>query len=318
MLTDRANAICLLEILKEYSDTNHILTMGQIISKMNIIYGIKPDRRTVYSAVALLQDIGYEISTYDENGKGYYLSSRDFEQTEIILLADAVYSFPFIPAKQSEQLIEKLQKQLSVHERKKYKNITIVRQDMKTDNRQVFWNIEQLDRAITEKKKVSFTYMEYDLDKKMHPRREKPYVVSPFGLTYINEHYYLICRYDNCADTSLYRIDKISDIKVLADMPVTEKMNKEEIVNSVYAFTGNPENITMHCNKIILHDVIDKFGGNVQLFDKDEHTFTARFTASPNGVQFWALQYLPYVEVTEPQWLRDSIIESIKSNPYKV
>lgn len=53
MMTDRANAICLLEILKEYSDENHPLAMREIIQKMNVIYDLKPDRRTIYSAVAL-------------------------------------------------------------------------------------------------------------------------------------------------------------------------------------------------------------------------------------------------------------------------
>ena len=135
MLTDRANAICLLEILKEFSDEDNILQMKDIISKMDVIYDLKPDRRTIYSAVALLIDLGYDISLYEENGIGYYLRNRDFELSEILLLTDAVYSFPFISSKQSEELIKKLQKQLSAQKRKKYKHLTIVRQDKKTDNK---------------------------------------------------------------------------------------------------------------------------------------------------------------------------------------
>ena len=32
MLTEKANAICLLEVLKEYSDAEHILPMREIIA----------------------------------------------------------------------------------------------------------------------------------------------------------------------------------------------------------------------------------------------------------------------------------------------
>ena len=46
MTTNRANAICLLEILKEYSDANHILRMQDLIAKMKSIYAIDVDRRT--------------------------------------------------------------------------------------------------------------------------------------------------------------------------------------------------------------------------------------------------------------------------------
>ena len=94
MLTEKANAICLLEVLREYSDAEHILPMREIIGKMQSLYGIKIDRRTVYGAVALLIELGYDISIYEDNGVGYYLRSRELEQSEVLLLTDAVYSFP--------------------------------------------------------------------------------------------------------------------------------------------------------------------------------------------------------------------------------
>ena len=92
MLTEKANAICLLEVLKEYSDAEHILPMREIIAKMQSLYGIKIDRRTVYGAVALLIELGYDISIYEDNGVGYYLRSQELEQSEVLLLTDAVYS----------------------------------------------------------------------------------------------------------------------------------------------------------------------------------------------------------------------------------
>ena len=94
MLTEKANAICLLEVLREYSDAEHILPMREIIGKMQSLYGIRIDRRTVYGAVALLIEFGYDISIYEDNGVGYYLRSRELEQSEVLLLTDAVYSFP--------------------------------------------------------------------------------------------------------------------------------------------------------------------------------------------------------------------------------
>ena len=190
MLTEKANAICLLEVLKEYSDAEHILPMREIIAKMQSLYGIKIDRRTVYGAVALLIELGYDISLYEDNGVGYYLRSRELEQSEVLLLTDAVYAFPFIPPRQTEQLVQKLQKQLSVHQRKKYRYLTVARQGHKTGNRQVFWNIEQLDEAITRKKKVTLDYLHYGYDKRQHPTAT--YTLSPYEMVYTNEHYYLI------------------------------------------------------------------------------------------------------------------------------
>ena len=313
MLTEKANAICLLEVLKEYSDAEHILPMREIITKMQSLYGIKIDRRTVYGAVALLIELGYDISIYEDNGAGYYLRSRELEQSEVLLLTDAVYSFPFIPAKQTEQLVQKLQKQLSIHQRKRYRYLTISRQDRKTDNRQVFWNIEQLDEAIEQKKKIKLSYLHYGLDKKQH--ETKTYTLSPYEMVYMNERYYLICVPDHDPHTRLYRIDRMKDIQLL-DESRSEAVARQEAHNAVYASVGTPERIVMNCDLAILDDVIDRFGTEVQIRERDENTFTASFTAPPRGVKFWALQYLPYVEVMEPAWLREEIIDSLGKNKY--
>ena len=313
MLTEKANAICLLEVLKEYSDAEHILPMREIIAKMQSLYGIKIDRRTVYGAVALLIELGYDVSLYEDNGVGYYLRDRELEPSEVLLLTDAVYSFPFIPARQTEQLLQKLQKQLSVHQRKKYRHLTVARQGHKTGNRQVFWNIEQLDEAITRKKKVTLDYLHYGYDKRQHPTAT--YTLSPYEMVYTNEHYYLICVPDHDPHTRLYRIDRMADIRIL-DESRSEAVARQEAQNAVYAYVGAPERIVMYCDRAILDDVIDRFGTDIQLRERDENTFAVSFTAPPRGIKFWALQYLPYVEVVEPAWLREEVIDSIGKNRY--
>ena len=318
MMTDRANAICLLQILKEYSDENHILSMREIIGKLSALYDMELDRRTVYSAIDLLCNLGYDISVYDENKKGYYLRSREFEAAEVRLLMDAVYSFDYIPAKQTQYLIQKLQGFLSVHERKQYKNLTVVRQERKTQNAEVFLNIELLDEAISKKQKVSFTYLEYGLDKQLHPRREKPYIVSPYGMVCENEHYYLINIKDGFSTPSLYRIDLMRDISLLNEPVAIDAKNAclDSVQKVTYAFVGKQEEIKLRCENFTLRYVLDRFGTDVRITDNHDGTFTASFSASPNGVKFWALQYLPYIEVLSPQSLRDSIIDSSKSNKY--
>ena len=91
---------------------------------------------------------------------------------------------------------------------------------------------------------------------------------------------------------------------------------RQEAQNAVYAYVGKPERIVMYCDRAILDDVIDRFGTDIQLRERDENTFAVSFTAPPRGIKFWALQYLPYVEVVEPAWLREEVIDSIGKNKY--
>ena len=141
------------------------------------------------------------------------------------------------------------------------------------------------------------------------------YTLSPYEMVYMNERYYLICVPDHDPHTRLYRIDRMKDIQLL-DESRSEAVARQEAQNAVYAYVGAQERIVMNCDLTILDDVIDRFGTEVQIRERDENTFTAGFTAPPRGVKFWALQYLPHVEVVEPKWQRGEIIESLGKNKY--
>jgi len=321
MPSDKANAICLLNILRDYSDGEHIMPMGEIIKRMESVYGLRPDRRTVTSAIETLQTLGFDISPYGENHKGYWLRGRKISEKEVRLLMDAVYSFSFLSARETSSLLGKLQQFLSVYSRKKYKNLAVIREEKKSQNKHVFDNIDLLDKAISKKVQVSFYYLAYGLDKKLHPRRLQRYVVNPYGMIFTNEHYYLNCTPARTDKTSLYRIDRIDKLAIEQSEIDTQepKFNcRKQIKNVVYAHVGWPEPIAMLCSKSILDDVIDKFGSGVWLKEQDQDTVRVRFTAPPRGVKYWALQYLEHVEVTEPAWLREEIIKAIGVNKYGV
>ena len=316
MLTDRANAICLLRVLQDYSDAEHILPMREIVSKLKTVYDLSVDRRTVYGAVALLISLGYDISDYEDNGKGYFLRERAFEASEVRLLTDALYAFPFIPAKQTNDLVNKLQEQVSIPQRRRFRHIVPLRSDRKTDNKSVFLNIEVLEEAISKRVQVQFDYLQYELDKQLHPRRADKYTAEPYTMVCANEHYYLVCRYVGHTDISFYRIDLMRNI-ALADAPSEPNAGWHEIADkAVYAFTGEPETIRLRCRNYVIGDVLDKFGSDIHIVPADADCFITSFTAAPYGILFWALQYLPHVEVLEPESLRNSVIAALQRNPY--
>ena len=319
MLTEKAITICLLEVLREYSDESHILSMSDITSKINQLYGLNPDRRTIYSSLETLVELGYDISFYKENGKGYYIRDRQLEASEAHLLSDAVCSFPFISEKQTAQLLKKIHSFVSVHERRNIKNLTVIRANQKTINKQVFFNIEMLDEAIEKKVKVTFDYFDYGVDKQLHKRREKKYKVNPYGMVYSNEHYYLVCIMSRQDRVSMYRLDRIQNIEV-TDIPFDER----EYVfdphvaarNAVYAFTGQVESIELLVERKVFNDVIDKFGSNLITSEEKDGRIRVIVNASRMGMKYWALQYLENAEVVAPQDLRDEIMRTIESSRY--
>ena len=77
---DKRNAkFYILEILREYSDENHLLTQQDIIDKLKA-YQIDMERKTVATNLQLLQELDYDVVI---TKKGCYLGEREFDETEI-------------------------------------------------------------------------------------------------------------------------------------------------------------------------------------------------------------------------------------------
>ena len=319
MVTDKANILCILKILQDYSDESHILNARQIIEKLKAIYGKEADRRTVYGAVDGLLSLGYDISTFDENGEGYYLRERDFDPADVRLLIDAVSGFEFISQRQTEELVKKLQNMLPIHERKRFAGSNILRNDKKSPNSQVFLNIELLNQAIDERKKVSFIYTDYDYEKKLVPRRNDPYIASPLAMIAESEHYYLVMIKDGHTEPSFYRIDMMKDINILdEDVSISRQdADLDSVRKVVYAHAGKPQQIKLRCDKEALRYCLERFGLDIIIIpSNDKTTFEAIFYASPQGILYWALQQLQHVEVLSPPELRQQVIDAINNNKY--
>ena len=144
----------ILDILKEYSDKDHLLTQKDIIEKLHNIHLIDIERKTIASTIELLIDYGYDIIQIPK--LGYYLNEREFNENEIKYLIDAIYSSKSIPGEEAKHLSKKLYSVLSKYEQKDYTYLYKSTEINRSTNKETFLNIELINEAIREKKKISF------------------------------------------------------------------------------------------------------------------------------------------------------------------
>jgi predicted DNA-binding transcriptional regulator YafY len=320
MLSEKVYILCILNILQRYSDVDHILSMKDILSKVKSEYGVKIDRRTVYRNINILIEFGYDISTYEEDRAGYFLREREFEPAELHMLADAVVSAEFIPEQNGKDLIKKLQTLGSVYQTKLLHRLVSVKTNKKAPNREIFFNVEILDQAIHEKKRVEFDYTTYGLDLNQKPRRAEKYRVSPYALYWNNGQYYLISNPDRHDGFCHFRLDRMKSIDIAEEpvKPIPQGIDVYEYAKSaLYMFGGETETFMIRCDKEILNQVIDQFGDKLLITDSDEFTFTTVVKATTGGMKLWAIHYFETCEVLEPQWLLEYVTAAIKRGMLK-
>lgn len=331
--------IGILDILKRHTDENHRLSQKEIIELLESEYAINIDRKAVKRNLMSLIEFGYNIE-YNEsirvkaNGDEEILYSdwyyqSEFSDAELRLLIDGLLFSKHIPNSQCKSLIEKLMGLSNKYYDVKVKHIRNLPENMPT-NKQLFLTIEVLDEAISKGCQVAFTYNEYGTDMKMHPRKDsdgsiRDYIINPYQIVATNGRYYLICNYDKYENVANYRLDRITEIRLLETpvKPMKKVVGLEKGLNlpqhmaeHIYMFAGDSVPVTFRARSHLVEQIIDWFGRDVIFSNDNYDTVDVRVCVNQQAMAFWALQYGEYVEILEPPSLRD-IVKNIVSDMAK-
>ena len=339
--TKKALLLSILDILRRYSDEDHRLSQKDIVELLNRDYGMTVERKSIRRNILSLIECGYEIEYSEavrmmpnrqtgEMEESYIWSDfylvREFTDSELRLLIDGLLFSKHIPYSQCRELVEKLEGLSNNYFRARVKHIRTM-PDNTEPNKQLFYTIEILDEAITLGRQVSFQYIEYATDKRRHPRRRadgsvRKYIVNPYQMAAANGRYYLVSSTEPHDNVSHYRLDRISEIKLLdsAARPSKQVKGLENGINlpqhmseHLYMFSGESESVTFRMQKHIINDVIDWFGLDVNFFDETPEEVTARVRVNLSAMRYWAMQYGRYVQILSPRSLVEEVKEDLRA-----
>ena len=262
----------MLEILRRETDDDNPITTPQLIAKLTE-EGIPCDRRTVYADIKALNDNGFEVITVTSPGKpsGYYVADRSFDLPEIRILMDAVTAASFITNKKTTVLLDKIADLAGSHRGELLINNLIEYNTTKHSNEVVFYNIDEIERAITSGKKIGFSYFDYDENLNRVFRRDgKKYYVNPISMVYTMDNYYLVCYDDFHPTINHYRIDRMTGVFVtrhdILKNDLSESFNLKAHHKEVFGmFTGREETVGLEFDNGLIGSVMDKFGEDIKL-----------------------------------------------------
>ena len=307
----------ILQLLETNTDENHSLSQQEIVRLLNVNYGMACDRRSVKNNIMYLKELGYDISMEH----GYRLLSRTFDEAELRMLIDSVLFSKGISTKQAQGLIKKLQSLASKYFKMKVSYVINVQELQHSDNRQVMYTVDALNDAIEQKLKVSFTYNDVGLDFKLKPRRKMPYIVNPYQIVAGNGWFYLIGNVDRYDDVAHFRIDRMTNVIVLEEgvKPMKEIPELKEGLNlpkhmaeHIYMFSGESVIVKMQARDDMMNDLTDWFGHDFSILEHKAGKLLIRLTCNEDAMRYWALQFGPYVEILEPESLRNQLLKDVE------
>ena len=315
------NILYVLNILKKYSNENHILSSNRIKDLIKEEYDVSIDSRTVRRNINLLiEKFNYDIEKYEENNKGYFIRRDpdiEFENGELSAILNTFAYSNFIPEKMSYEIIDKCINMMDVYEKDKYKNYKASIKNTRTENKEIIKNIEDINEAIFSKKKISFDYYRYELNKNLEYILEDTIKTSPYKLVYALQKFYLICLDEGKKELYSRRLDRMKNIKILNDK-INNKFDDNEIdffiKSNVNMLSGETEKVEIECNMSILDNVVELYGKDIKLKKISNDKFYASFYTTIKGFRYWCLRNIETVKVLSPNSLVKDIKNVMKEN----
>lgn len=320
--TGRIRILALLELLQERSDEEHPLSAQELVNLLQT-QGIIAARKTIYRDISALRSHGADILFTRQPKAGFFLASRRFEPPEVRLLMDAVQAAPFLTKKKTAELIRKLGGLMSRAQAEETAGKVHINLRPKYDNKEIYYTIDAIHRAIIKKKKISFLYRHYVIRGRRIVQDEgRRFLISPYALIWDSDKYYLAGNYEKYDDVSVYRLDRIKHVEISSNSarPFSEVSEYREYFDAedyaaktFHMYHGDLQTVVLRCADEALEPLLDKFGGELSISGREEGFFTVCVQVfAGEGLVEWLLQYGDRITVLSPQELRNQVTERIR------
>lgn len=270
----------LAQIMLERTDDDHYITMPEIMSALGE-YEITADRKSIYNDLRDLEILGIEVEGEPiGNRYHYHVVNRPFELPELKLLVDAIQSSKFITERKTNVLIKKLEQMVSKYEAVKLQRQVYVTGRIKTMNESIYYTVDAIHNAISENKKIKFQYYQWNVKKEMELRHNGAwYHISPWGLSWDDENYYLVGYDSDAGKIKHYRVDKMLHIQMSEEkregQEYFKKLDMADYAKKSFGmFGGKEQEVKLRVANNLAGVIIDRFGKNVMMISEDEDHFT--------------------------------------------
>ncbi|MDO4543826.1 MAG: WYL domain-containing protein [Clostridia bacterium] len=307
----KALSLCILRVLERHASSEQPLTTRQIIALLEADYGMVAERKAVGRNLLLLAEMGFELSTYQDNGKGYYLKRTE---TDTNLRRKEVLLDALLRGKRSKTgyvLEGELQDgRVPIH------SVPFGRSGL---DESVFDRIEIIKEAIAEFKQLSFIYNNMGIDGKLTPQRQTPYMASPYALAMASGYYYVIMSISGYGKPLYYRCDLMSDIEIseAAARPVIELQDCEDGLDVAAFLRKNlyrqdeAETHVLLCARHLIGEIGEQF--SAATMEPEGDAVRVSLEAPYATVREFVLKNLRHVAILAPEQRRNELKEELKT-----
>ena len=300
----KALPVCLLRVLEKHATAERPLTTRMLTEHMREDYGLEFERKAVGRNLLLLSEMGFPLSSYQDNGKGYYLKHAvdahgavlDEKERDVVL--DALLHAPRFLA--SERVTARFQSEPPVY-------MADERELLGDDT--VFDKLSCVREAINLERQISF----------FNAGGKAEIYGSPYAIIFAGGHYYLLLSVQGYGKLLRQRCDQIKNVSVTDKplRPVTELVGCEggldigEYLKNNLARTDERFDFSLLCKPHLHGEALLAFGAETQ-FEIEGDCLRVTATADKARIRKFVLEHLRYTVLVAPANIAAELAEDLR------
>lgn len=351
-------AYLVLDYLMKHTDEQHHTTPYEIAAYLSD-YGIEAQYKSVKSDIdeinyvlymmeqgcsidVAIEDLNsgeYEeekIIQCTENRREYFMNRRlhDITEDDARLLAETVYSAPFLDEKKAKRLVGIASTLVSNHAAERIKHDIPILDRPRTTNTRVYNNVSLINEAMHTgtkaaphlPEKITFRYQKYCIDnveKTVDRRGGSLYKVSPYKLLIDEGNYYLRAFDDRSQSMRTYRVDRMKNVSLTGEPRDGEEFYDEADMKTfprrVFGmWVGERVKVTLLFDNCLLDAAIERLGRRgleYEIYDEDHFTVSPEVELSDQFFA-WLCRFRKLVKILAPEAVAEDFkqyLEDIRS-----
>lgn len=248
----------------------------------------------------------------------YWVKSHEFSISEVKILMDSVRSSKFIPEGKTEELLEKLVSMGGGEQSRLLRRNAVKFQTVKHSNEEIYETIENIERAVSKKRRITFLYFDLDIHgERVYRHDRKVYKEQPLSMLCDDGNYYLLCytEDEDCdSDIKAFRLDRMASVKMIDESISEEAVKALKSVRSYpkqvfKMYGGKSEYVRLEFDKKLLGVMHNKFGENIRVKDNgDTFAATVRVQISPT-FWGWLTGFMGKIKILSPEEIKSEYID---------
>jgi len=259
---------------------------------------------------------------------------HDITEDDARLLAETVYSAPFLDEKKAKRLVGIASTLVSNHAAERIKHDIPILDRPRTTNTRVYNNVSLINEAMHtgtkaaphSPEKITFRYQKYCIDnveKTVDRRGGSLYKVSPYKLLIDEGNYYLRAFDDRSQSMRTYRVDRMKNVSLTGEPRDGEEFYDEADMKTfprrVFGmWVGERVKVTLLFDNCLLDAAIERLGRRgleYEIYDEDHFTVSPEVELSDQFFA-WLCRFRKLVKILAPEAVAEDFkqyLEDIRS-----